>query len=109
MFSTNPSSPDCVFLISYSDGHKFVVMTCRQGDNGWKIRKFDDFVCGLYMVEYINGNFYFVSSLGRLALHNIMSGEFEIEKLNRDDYLNQLFNSQMQFLVFKLKGELTIL
>lgn len=42
-FSTNPDSPDCVFII-LNIGYKpeFVIMTCHQGDKEWTIRKFNN-------------------------------------------------------------------
>ncbi|KAK1367871.1 hypothetical protein POM88_033963 [Heracleum sosnowskyi] len=109
-FSTNPNSPDCVFLISnIGEEREFLVMTCRQGDKEWTIRKFENFVLGSCRAEYINGNFFFASSSGRLASYNIMNGKFKIETLDRDDDFCQRFNSQMEFRMFELNGDPTIL
>lgn len=109
-FSTNPDSPDCVFLISYiGDEPEFVIMTCRQGDKEWTARKFDNFMRGSCIAEYINGAFYIVSVFGQVASYNIMNWEYEIEKLDEDDDFDQLFDSQMGCSMFELNGDIIIL
>ncbi|KAK1367873.1 hypothetical protein POM88_033965 [Heracleum sosnowskyi] len=109
-FSTNPDSPDCVFFISNTcDEPEFVVLTCCQGDKEWTLKKFNNSVPGLCLAEYIYGTFFVVSPSGQLVSYNIMNGGFEIEKLNRDEDLDQLFDSQMDFFMFELNGELMIM
>ncbi|XP_074336079.1 F-box/kelch-repeat protein At1g57790-like [Apium graveolens] len=109
-FSTNPDSSDCVFLIlSSGDEDKFVVMTCHQGDQEWTLRKFNNLVSGLFLAEYVNGSFFFVSKCGQLVSYNTTRGAFEIEKLDKDEDLDQLSISEMDFLLLELNGELIVL
>ncbi|KAK1394038.1 hypothetical protein POM88_013094 [Heracleum sosnowskyi] len=58
--------------------------------------------------DYINGTFYVVSAFGQVASYNTMNDEYEIEKLDTDDDLYQLRNSQREFIMFELNGELTV-
>lgn len=91
------------------DKLELVVRTCYQGDKEWTLRKFNYLVDPLYLAEYIDGTFFFVSPFGQLVSFNTVNGEFEIEKEDMDDDLGQMFYSDMEFLMFELNGELIVL
>ncbi|KAK1390273.1 hypothetical protein POM88_018451 [Heracleum sosnowskyi] len=115
-FSTDPKSPDCVFLISDGrclDSQKIVILTYRNGDEQWTARKFnrvEQFVpCSICFSIYFQGMFYIVTALGQIASYNSDNGEFRLKNVQVDDEFEVNYSCELQYEVFEFNGYLTLI
>ncbi|KAK1377464.1 hypothetical protein POM88_024208 [Heracleum sosnowskyi] len=114
-FSTDPTSPDCVFLLSDTkcrESRKIAILTYHNGDKEWTTRQFvgvDEFVPRQCFPIYFQGMFYLVSPLGQIISYNILNGELTLENLVIDIDFSQNYRSRMKYEVFELNGDLMLI
>ncbi|KAK1354099.1 hypothetical protein POM88_047355 [Heracleum sosnowskyi] len=114
-FSTVPTSPDCVFLLSDARCHessKIAILTIHNGDKEWTARQFDrvdGFVPGTWIPIYFQQMFYLVSPLGQIASYNILNGVLTFENLVIDINFSENHRSRMKYQVFELNGDLMLI
>lgn len=111
-FSTDPSSPDCVFLVLHYDidvDPIITVSTCRQGDKAWTSREFErgdiNYMCFGTTPVYLRGSFYFVSSVGEVASYNDALKEWKAER----NLFNGITHCNAVYEEFELNGELGLI
>ncbi|KAK1377458.1 hypothetical protein POM88_024202 [Heracleum sosnowskyi] len=114
-FSTDPTSPDCVFLLSDTrclESSKIAILTYHNGDKECTARQFDrvdDFVPCDCTPIFFQQMFYLVSPLGQIASYNILNGELTLENLVIDIDFSQNYRSRMKYEVFELNGDLMLI
>lgn len=108
-FSSDPSLPDCVFLILHYDvdiDNRITISTCCQGDKEWTSREYDrgdiNYMCFGSTPVYLGGSFYFVSSVGEVASYNVALGEWKAVR----NLLNGITHCNTGYEAFELNGEL---
>lgn len=105
--STNPTSPDCVFLALYiANDHQRVIGIFRHGDTQWTTTHstggWFGFPCSDDVV-FIRGVFYFLFKGGRLGSYDIATGELKFDHSQK--CTTQLRNIHK---FFGLDGELMV-
>ncbi|XP_074357873.1 F-box/kelch-repeat protein At1g57790-like [Apium graveolens] len=113
-FSTDPNSPDCVFLLldaACPNSSTIRIMTYRNIDKEWTATQFervDEFIPCSCVPIYIQGKFYIVSPFGQVASYDILNGRFRFENIAIDNHLAQNYSS-LNYLVFELNGDLMLI